>query len=218
MSAAWPMANRHRRRVWRRMRALGSPAPFLSWPSCPSMRTPPNARLRHQTPHRHRPYRPGEGTWIGRMSRMESSQSPHRPLPEPQTMGTPSSPAAGPCSANAPSADTPAAGYRRGRGVGSAGGRGTAASARCVRTKNDGDDQRQSQTRLGLYNATVGSAPSIPMSAAAGLALLSIGVLADCAGGAGPGAGDARRAARHPRYTRPISFCEHHRGLHDGHG
>jgi len=55
---------------------------------------------------------------------MESSQSPHRPLPEPQTMGTPSSPAAGPCSANAPSADTPAAGYRRGRCVGVTGGEG----------------------------------------------------------------------------------------------
>ena len=49
----------------------------------------PNARFRDQTPRRHRPCLLGEGTWMGRMSRMRSSQSPHSPLPLPQTMGTP---------------------------------------------------------------------------------------------------------------------------------
>jgi len=33
----------------------------------------------------------------------------------------------------------------------------------------------------------VGTSPSIPMTAGAGLALLTIGVLADCAGGMGEG-------------------------------
>ena len=72
-----------------------------------------------------------------------------------------------------------------GAGCGDAGGRGTAANARCVRTKNDDDDQRQSRSRRGLYNGNVGTTPSIPMTAGAGLALLTLGVLADCAGGAG---------------------------------
>jgi len=48
-----------------------------------------HARLGHQTPRRPRPYLFGEGTWMGRMSRMESSQSPHSRLLVPQTMGTP---------------------------------------------------------------------------------------------------------------------------------
>lgn len=63
--------------------------------------------------------------------------------------------------------------------------RRTTAGATYTRTKSADDHQRQSQARPEQYNAAVGNSPSISMTAGAGLALLTMGVLADCASEAG---------------------------------